>query len=138
MKEEKFIKNEQSNFNIKHTSLEKFLYSSNELYINLDVILVDGSRKKLQIYFKHLLSLRNTDESYLLKTIEEQSKRDDFKWGGNLFSKVKNSKYVDWFNEESLGIPRDTGVTINHYAIYTSNDCIDVITSDEPEIKWLD
>lgn len=139
MTEERYIKYKTFPIDAKFSNinLDKLLYEGEELYINLHIFLNDGKEKILQIYFEYVLVFRNTDESYLLKTIEEQSEQINFKWG-KIFYKVENSQFVNWFNDQSCNIPKKTGVCIEHYAIYSGTDCIDVISSSEPEIKWLD
>ncbi len=59
-------------------------------------------------------------------------------WSKNIpsfISIVENSEYIEWFNQESGGIRRYKGLV--HYAIYTENECIDVIDLEPPKLKWL-
>jgi hypothetical protein len=50
-------------------------------------------------------------------------------------SQVENSEYLEWFHKESGGIREGQGLV--HYAIYTLNDCIDVLDLQPPKIEWL-
>ena len=137
MLEEKYIAQQLLGGTTNHTVVNEIVYKEDTLRVGLHVCRNDEKEKKLNIYFNYVLSFKNTDESYLLKTIEEQVKHKNFKWG-ETFYLVENSSYINWFNEQSVYIPRDTGVAIKHYAIYTSNDCIDILASVSPNIEWLD
>jgi hypothetical protein len=95
-------------------------------------LLLKGSSdqdKVLRITFDPALSYRNTDEGDLLKTINGQ----DF--GGWSLYIVSNSGYLKWFSEESHGIHEDEDII--HYAIYTPNDCLDVLSAYPPKVEWL-
>lgn len=88
--------------------------------------------KMLRVTFQDSLSYRNTDESYLLKIWNSTEKAKL----GKIFYLVENSSYVDFFNEMTENIYSDWD--IKHYAIYTTSDCIDVISANPPIIEWLD
>lgn len=95
-------------------------------------LLLKGDAKQdkvLRITFDPALSYRNTDEGDLLKTIDEQ----DF--GGWSLYVASNSDYLRWFHKESHGIHE--GVDIVHYAIYTPNDCLDILSAYLPKVEWL-
>lgn len=87
---------------------------------------------RIQIVFDSPISYRNTNESYLVKLWSETD--DDVL--GNVFYKIENSSYKGFFHEMSLGIYKDWNVV--HYAIYTGQDCIDVLSVAEPMIRWYD
>jgi hypothetical protein len=86
--------------------------------------------RMLRITFDPVLSYRNTDEGDLLVTLE--SREGFIKWP--LFT-IENSKFIHWFNEESLNIHKDENPV--HYSIYTPNDIIDVISTSPPIVEWL-
>ncbi len=52
-----------------------------------------------------------------------------------LIAIVKNSEYLEWFHRESCGVRK--GQNLKHYAIHTTNECIDIIDSKLPKIEWL-
>lgn len=85
----------------------------------------------LRVAFDPALAYRNIDEGKLLKTISKIENP-----GSTTLYTVANSSWVDWFKAESSGILK--GKEIAHYAIYTPNDCIDVLAEYEPKVEWLD
>lgn len=87
-----------------------------------------GSRL-LEITFDPAIAYRNIDESYRLRTFSEHDDRT-----GSFFV-VKNSKWIAWLNEESCGMYQDQAIT--HYAFFTLNECIDVLSEFEPVAVWI-
>ena len=85
-------------------------------------------QKMLRIMFDPALAYRNTDESDLLRTIGKGLGE----W--SLFT-VEHSDYLAWFNKESHGIHESENIV--HYAIYTPNDCLDVLSIYPPKVEWL-
>ena len=83
----------------------------------------------LKISFVDVLSYRNTDESYLLNIWHNTDK----KVLGNIFYTIENSSYIDFFN----GMTHDlySNWKVNHYAIYTLSDCIDILSEHEPHFE---
>ena len=53
----------------------------------------------------------------------------------SFLSTVENSEYLEWFHKESGGIRE--GQPLVHYAIYTVNECIDVLDIEPPKVEWL-
>ena len=84
----------------------------------------------LRIMFDAVRSYRNSDEGDLLRTVA--SINDP---GRSSLFKVDNSSWVEWFHEETFDIHKDR--EIKHFAIYTPNDCIDVLSVFEPKVEWL-
>ena len=89
----------------------------------------ENNSKTLKVSFSHSLCYRNTDESNLIKTLYQQN------FDGWPFFTVKNSNFLKWFLEESCGT-LDTK-DLMHYAVYTPNDCIDILSVETPCIEWL-
>ncbi len=87
----------------------------------------DETGDLLHISFDAALTYRNIDEGYLLKSLGHIP-------GG--FFKMVVSDYLTWFHDEGHGIMRDDDQIV-HYAIYTPNDCIDVISQTKPQVEWL-
>lgn len=90
----------------------------------------DANSSVLRITFDPALAYRNIDEGNLLRTLV---KVDNIR-ESSLFT-VENSTWIEWFREESDGIYE--GREIVHYAIYTPNDCIDVLAEFDPLVEWL-
>lgn len=84
----------------------------------------------LRISFDVALAYRNVDEGDLVQTIQLRPELGSF----SLFV-VENSSWVEWFESESCGLHSRKNIV--HYAIYTSNDCIDVLSEFEPFVDWL-
>jgi hypothetical protein len=86
--------------------------------------------KIIKIGFESVLSYKNTNESYLLKLWEIFP--NDL--AGKIFYIVKNSSYIESVREQAYNI--NIG-ELNHYAIYTISDCVDIISSSPPKIEIL-
>lgn len=101
-------------------------------YEGLRVILKgeDNQSNVLRLFFETVLAYKNIDESYLLRTIEKIDSP-----GESTLYTVENSNWIKWFCEESYDTIEKNSIT--HYAIYTPNDCIDVLSEYEPKIEWL-
>lgn len=96
-------------------------------------ILLTGENKTdsmLRLLFESPRSYRNTDEGDLLRTISSISHPES----ATLFI-VEKSSWIEWFHEETYGIHKDKELV--HYAIFTPNDCIEVLSEFEPLVEWL-
>ena len=89
----------------------------------------ETNSRQFQICFESVLAYRNIDEGDRLRTLHELPMERKVP----LFI-VEESSFIRWFHEESCDIHRNRDV--KHYAIYTSNDCIDVISSQVPLVAW--
>jgi hypothetical protein len=56
-------------------------------------------------------------------------------FGKSTFLTVSNSEYLAWFHRISVNIRKNENVI--HYAIYTPNDCVDVLSAYPPSVEWL-
>ncbi len=86
----------------------------------------------LEVVFDAALVYRNIDEGDLLfyNRLDEE---DNFEtWG---FFIIEDSDYLAWFELTSQGIYK--GKVINHYAIYTPNDCLDILSVYPPQVQWI-
>lgn len=52
------------------------------------------------------------------------------------FCKTKTSNFLEWFKQESYGMFSE--LDENHYLICNSDNIIDVITNQIPELMWID
>ena len=92
-------------------------------------VLLTGEEKPepiVRLLFEYVYFYQNRDEGKFL--VHEPSE-------GNYefphpFYILENSKLLKRFHEESAGIYAE--YPIKHYAIYTTNDCIDVLSIDAP------
>ena len=89
---------------------------------------MDGNNS-IEVSFDSPLSYRNTNESYLLKIWNEF----DTDILGHVFYRFENSAYLEYFNSMSFNIYKDWN--IQHFAIYTGEDCIDVLSYENPKIS---
>ena len=90
----------------------------------------EANSHTFRLAFDSPLAYRNIDEGNMLRTLNLIKEREK----ASLYI-VKNSAWVKWFHEESLGIYE--GHNLIHYALITANDCIDVLTEFEPKAEWL-
>ena len=84
-----------------------------------------------RIAFESVVAYRNVNESFRLAT-----------WAaiGNMgklptFLTVENSRWIEWLVAEAGGVLRADALT--HYAIYSPEDCIDIVSEFPPEVEWL-
>lgn len=96
-------------------------------------LLRDGSEdgRVLRIVFDSPLGYRNVGESYRLKTWEEN---ESFEGHSSLLI-VEGSDFLEWFHDKSYNMQTD--LPIVHYAIFTPDDCIDVLSTNVPKVEWL-
>ncbi len=122
---EKFIKWQPCvRINSLRCLIECLTYNSGNLKISMS-----QCRTNFTLVFDgNILSYRCIDESYMLKTLNEQS------FDGWSFYKVKNSKFLKWFKKESMSVYDD--LNIQHYAIYSPDDCIDILSASAPKVVW--
>ncbi len=93
--------------------------------LSIHLRMLDNDSQSI-VLFDSYISYRNMDESYRTKTFSEVGGFD-----ASLYI-VKNSSWIKWLHEESLGFYTDREIT--HYSIITAADCIDVLSEFEPEI----
>jgi hypothetical protein len=88
--------------------------------------------KMMRIKFDSVLLYRNIDEGDLIlyPRVNEQSNQK--LWCLYI---VSESDLLSWFHSVSQNIHE--AKKLIHYAIYTPNDCIDIITDLEPNVEWL-
>ncbi|ERN39810.1 hypothetical protein KR51_00037220 [Rubidibacter lacunae KORDI 51-2] len=48
---------------------------------------------------------------------------------------IEDSDYLAWFELTSQGIYENK--VVNHYAIYTLNDCLDILSAYPPQVQWI-
>ena len=90
----------------------------------------ERSAATLRLHFESVIGYRNINESYRLRT-----------WANHDMSRtsplliVRNSTWVEWLVKEAGGVLDAAKVT--HYAVYTSEDCIDIASEFAPVVEWL-
>jgi hypothetical protein len=105
----------------------------------LRIFLVDrlaAPERVLRVTFPFPLIYRTTRELYRLRTLAQLEKAG---FPPMPFYIVSNSTWVQWFLEESMSfVDREGKLTdpIEHYAILTENDSVDVIAVAPPEMEW--
>ncbi|MFW5438873.1 hypothetical protein [Paenibacillus apiarius] len=100
------------------------------------LILVFSNEDSDKIYkfnFEYsVLSYRNNDESYMLRTLSYISETCGKEVLGNPLFTVERSSYIEWFNNQSFDIYKDYNPT--HYAFFTPNDIVEVISNYPPTV----
>ncbi len=91
---------------------------------------VDPTKPTLRVRFEDVVAYRNVNESYRLSTWARLAPT------GPLPSLVivVESRFVGWLVEEAGGVLDREELT--HYAIYTLEDCIDVVSRLPPIVDW--
>lgn len=133
MRKEEFLTKWEYLQDIPSRLLTEGIYIDNEGFRILVYDYRDGT-KNFRISFKRILAYRVTDERYLLKTLADKSLITS-KEINTCFFIVNNSSFVELYLEQS-GI-KELESPITHYAIYTSDDCIDVLSDCVPLIECL-
>lgn len=85
----------------------------------------DPTGSMIRIKFESAIGYRNINESFRLRTKRPSS----------IFVTVKDSEWMTWLIAEAGGALDRAQLT--HYAIYTSEDCIDVVTEFPPIVEVL-
>ncbi|AVX36791.1 hypothetical protein [Yersinia massiliensis] len=122
---EKLVKIKLTESSLQDFQLDDFRYSSGSLELVLSTG-NSGGISKINVLFDWVYSFRVTDEGDLLKMQEEQ--KGEMLTG--LYS-VEKSKYLEWFNEQSINIHDD----VVHYMLSTVDDVIDILSSVAPSIS---
>lgn len=89
-----------------------------------------NARYILRIKFDFVRIFRKADEGDLMRTIAARPAI-----GESTLFLVENSSLIKWFHDETFSI--HTKRNIKHFAIYTPNDCIDVLSDVDPIVEWL-
>ena len=90
-----------------------------------------GGADAFIVAFENPLAYRNTNESYLLSLWSSVEKEKL----GKIFYMIENSSYLKSFNEMSERVYADWD--IKHFAFYTVEDCIDVLSVLPPFFKGI-
>ena len=120
--------------NYEKSSVPNDNYEVFEVTVNSEgtKIILNGVKNTVSIKFCTVDSLRVSDEGRRIKTYHEvegiQEYRENFY--GNPIYQVENSEFASWVVEESAGFCTD----MQHYAIVTLNDIVDVLDAFPPEI----
>ncbi len=106
--------------------------------IGFEIVLRDYSKfevldeyKDIRILFNDGVDLyRNIDESFSYGSTS----------GASLFIKINNSKYISWLVNVSccLGDNHAKDIGFRHFMFIGSNDILDVISTYDPIIEYLD
>ncbi len=92
----------------------------------------DQFSKMMRIKFDSVLLYRNIDEGDLLSYPRVDEPKNQKMW---CLYVVFKSDLLQWFHDVSQNIYEEDKLV--HYAIYTPNDCIDIISFFEPKVEWL-
>jgi hypothetical protein len=100
--------------------------SKGDLRVNLEF---ENTKKVISIRFESPYLIRVMDEGDRLQTLPLLGEHA----GETPFFMVNNSTLVQWFHSENRGIR--SAQRIFHYAVYTANECIDVLTGIHPVLE---
>lgn len=96
----------------------------------LEILLAsDDGETGVRLRFENPMAYQNVNETCRDRTWMENPSR------GSTLLIVRNSRWVRWLVEESNSLLDSTVVT--HYAIYTPEDCIDVVSRSPPKAELL-
>jgi hypothetical protein len=89
----------------------------------------DHMDKFLHIQFSECEALREIDDEFLTKFWHDVDIEEDYP----LFI-VEDSDWLEWFHLGSENNFRD--LPIQHYAIWTTENWIDILSSSKPQVQW--
>lgn len=116
------------------TPAELFFEELREDVDALYIFLKSNDDRRFCLQFEAPVAYRSTDESFRVRTwrtINEGVERNEGDRQTLLI--VENSLWVAWLREESGGVLDDARLV--HYAIFTDNDCIEVVTEFPPAVS---
>jgi len=128
---------------IKPWKLDELSENNNEFFIDglvdnsngLQVSLSDNKKFSLKFIWLHdeLISYRNTNREYFIYGLGQEFKQKNIRQN---FYKIENSEYIKFIKKWSY--PETIRYTKNliHFAIYTVEDCLDIISTSEPKVKF--
>ena len=90
----------------------------------------DETKPHLRLTFREPMLYRNIYKKYRLTIWEATPALEEH----TLFI-INNSDTLEYLHQINNNVYKDKDFV--HYAIYTSHDCIDVITENEPFAEWL-
>ncbi len=101
---------------------------------------INTAEKAVRIFFENSVeSYRLIDESYAggIGPTDENSKESFEPW---CFFKIKNSKYLKWFIDTSVGMVEIRKRNFIHFSILGENSYLDIIadTNSEPIVEFVD
>ncbi len=113
-------------------------YKMSEDEENLTLIYFSAKGRQIKIVFDDTVyAFRETIESAVWKTLHYL--RDNYEplfYENEWLYEVKNSQYLKWLEEESGGLyTRDM---VRHFAFYTQQEIIEVLSSSPPKIMIED
>ena len=87
--------------------------------------------KKLSILFNDIYAYRETGDEFRSHFWHEVELEED-----HAFFLVEDSDYLVWFNQQSAD--EFNHLVILHYAIWTTENWIDILSVHKPDVKWID
>lgn len=84
----------------------------------------------IKIFFDSYYSMRVTNESYILKFINDLVIPKEF---DHFIYELKQTEYINWFVNQSYNT---INLEIFHYVIFTEDDVVEVINDSPPMIDF--
>ncbi|MEC7526057.1 MAG: hypothetical protein VYE22_39615 [Myxococcota bacterium] len=90
-----------------------------------------GEGRVLTLLFESPVANRNINESYRLRTWNRLGEHER-----SSLLRVHHSDWVEWLRREAGGVL--DAVTLHHYAIFTDEDCVELVTEFPPRVAVSD
>lgn len=95
------------------------------------ILSAEGGARMLRILFESPLAYESLSESFRLLTWEAMAHQQSLP---SLLT-VEGSPWIAGLKKEAGGVMDD--LDVKHYAVYTSDYCIDVASVTPPRVEWL-
>lgn len=101
--------------------------------LTIKFITRDLCKEIIKVEFDNILSYRDTNESFFLKTtaaIFDKEIKEEYKeaW----IFQTQKSLFLDWIHEETFGVYKN--FSIKHFIVFSSENVSEVISFDDPII----
>lgn len=90
-----------------------------------------GEGRILPLLFESPVAYRNINESYRIRTWNRLGEAER-----SSLQRVHHSEWVEWLRREAGGVL--DAVTLHHYAIFTDEDCVEIVTEFPPRVAVSD
>lgn len=100
--------------------------------LNIKMERGSDSRTIYELNFEYYFSYRNTKEHFLLNKWHSYERE---KLIASNMVIIQNSEYLEWLKNSGIGFHND--LNAQHYAIFTPEDCIEVLSSNPPTVNII-
>ncbi|MBM7569924.1 hypothetical protein [Aquibacillus albus] len=112
--------------------LEKYEWNEN----GFNIFLSNNDGTLIRFKFNFVMSFRSTNEQMMLRFDDKFGKLRNKKFPSYVWSlfKMKNSDYIEWFNEQHHNIYKNIASKLEHYVFVTEDEILEVINDNPPTI----